>query len=53
MHDRHLFIHGTDALGLERAFRAFPFRTGTSCPEWMIIGNEADKLSYGGIVGAG
>ncbi|KAG9003012.1 hypothetical protein FRB93_011299 [Tulasnella sp. JGI-2019a] len=53
MHSRHLFMHGTDLAGLERAFRAFPFRTGTPCPEWIILAKEVDTFSYGGILGAG
>lgn len=50
---RHLFMHGTDQSGLERAFRAFPVRTGTPNPEWMIIGPKSDVVSFGGIIGAG
>lgn len=49
----HLFMHGTDADGLERMLRAFPVRTGTPCPEWTVIGREADAKSLGGMLGAG
>ncbi|KAG8906179.1 hypothetical protein FRC01_008099, partial [Tulasnella sp. 417] len=49
----HLFMHGTDVQGLERAMRAFPLRTGTPCPEWMVIGEDAETKSLGGILGAG
>ncbi|KAG8951110.1 hypothetical protein FRC04_006769 [Tulasnella sp. 424] len=49
----HLFMHGTDADGLERVLRAFPVRTGTPNPEWTVIGKEAEVKSLGGILGAG
>ncbi|KAG8904265.1 hypothetical protein FRC00_014142, partial [Tulasnella sp. 408] len=49
----HLFVHGTDTKGLEKAMRAFPVRTGTPCPEWMIIGGDAETKSFGGLLGAG
>ncbi|KIO15959.1 hypothetical protein M407DRAFT_86596 [Tulasnella calospora MUT 4182] len=49
----HLFMHGTDVEGLERAMRAFPVRTGTPCPEWLVIGRDAETKSFGGILGAG
>ncbi|KAG9018296.1 hypothetical protein FRB90_011626 [Tulasnella sp. 427] len=50
---RHLFVHGVDADGLERVLRTFPIRTGTPCPEWIVMGKDADARSFGGILGAG
>lgn len=53
MHGSTLFIHGNDKDGYERALRALPLRTGTPNPEWMVIGTDADKFGWGGILGAG
>jgi len=53
MDRRHLYICAFDMDGYERAIRAFPLRTGTSNPEWLMIGSDADFLSTGGILGAG
>ena len=53
MNRRHLYICAFDMDGYERAIRAFPLRTGTSNPEWLVIGSDADFLSTGGILGAG
>lgn len=53
MHDSHLFIHGTDFEGYERALRLLPFRTGVPNPEWLIVGEAEDSWSWGGILGAG
>ncbi|KAF8328234.1 uncharacterized protein EI90DRAFT_1618667 [Cantharellus anzutake] len=53
MDQKHLYICAFDANGYERALRAFPLRTGTPNPEWIVIGKDADFLSTGGILGAG
>jgi hypothetical protein len=53
MHSSTLFVHGSDKEGYERALRALPLRTGTPNPEWMVIGRDADKLGWGGVLGAG
>jgi hypothetical protein len=50
---RMLFVIGTDTFGLERAIRLFPFRTGISVPDWIIVGDAADAIGAAGIVGTG
>ena len=53
MHGADLFIHGIGMDGIERALRAFPLRTGTPCPEWMILGSRSNNIGTGGFLGAG
>ncbi|KAH7107482.1 hypothetical protein BKA62DRAFT_683529 [Auriculariales sp. MPI-PUGE-AT-0066] len=48
-----VFVAGTDPSGLERALRLVPFRTGVPIPEWIAVGEDADELGAGGIIGAG
>jgi len=48
-----LFILANDQLGLERAARLFPIRTGLALVDWMVIGNQADKRGAAGIEKAG
>jgi hypothetical protein len=48
-----LFIMATDAFGLERAMRLFPFRTGVTVPDWIVVGDAADAIGGAGVVGAG
>lgn len=48
-----LFIIATDAFGLERAMRLFPFRTGVTVPDWIVVGDAADAIGAAGVVGAG
>ena len=48
-----LFMMGTNMNGLERVFRLFPLRTGVTAPDWMIIGEEADRVGSAGVLGAG
>ncbi|SCZ96071.1 BZ3500_MvSof-1268-A1-R1_Chr8-1g09984 [Microbotryum saponariae] len=47
-----LVLSGTDSLGLERAYRLFPFRTGVSLPEW-VVSSGAEDGQKGGIEAAG
>ncbi|KAJ8462025.1 hypothetical protein ONZ51_g11162 [Trametes cubensis] len=48
-----LLMHGTDAVGLERALRLFPIRTGITVPDWVIVTREADERGTAGVEGAG
>ena len=48
-----LFVIATDTFGLERAIRLFPFRTGISVPDWIVISDAADAVGAAGIVGTG
>jgi len=43
-----LHLWGIDKVGLERATLLFPFRTGLSVPEWIVLGSN-----YGGVLSAG
>ncbi|KDE05100.1 hypothetical protein MVLG_04540 [Microbotryum lychnidis-dioicae p1A1 Lamole] len=47
-----LVLSGTESLGLERACRFFPFRTGVSLPEW-VVSSGAEDGQKGGIETAG
>ena len=48
-----LFIIANDQLGLERAVRLFPIRTGLALADWLVIGNRADNQGASGIEKAG
>ncbi|KAI0664567.1 hypothetical protein C8Q70DRAFT_1041331 [Cubamyces menziesii] len=48
-----LLMHGTDAVGLERALRLFPIRTGITVPDWVIVTRQADERGTAGVEGAG
>ncbi|KAH9901635.1 hypothetical protein C8Q73DRAFT_678452 [Cubamyces lactineus] len=48
-----LLMHGTDAIGLERALRLFPIRTGITVPDWIIVTRQADERGTAGVEGAG
>ncbi|KZV94079.1 hypothetical protein EXIGLDRAFT_737520 [Exidia glandulosa HHB12029] len=50
---RTVYVVGTDASGFERALRLFPWRTGIPVPEWIVIGQDADSMAAGGVLGAG
>ncbi|KAG8710352.1 hypothetical protein FRC08_017273 [Ceratobasidium sp. 394] len=53
LHKNHLYIDAVDEVGYERAFHAFPLRTGVPGPEWMILGEECERKGYGGMYAAG
>ncbi|PPQ70920.1 hypothetical protein CVT24_009982 [Panaeolus cyanescens] len=40
-------------IGLERAARLFPYRTGIAVPDWAIVSNKMDTMGAGGILAAG
>jgi len=46
-----LYIWGNDDHGLERAARLFPFRTGLSCPEWIVLGDAPGEVLAAGFWG--
>ncbi|KAF8556922.1 hypothetical protein OG21DRAFT_1505960 [Imleria badia] len=48
-----LFIQSTDAVGLERAVRLFPIRTGVLSPDWLVVDGRADTIGAAGVQGAG
>lgn len=58
-HPRHektgkaMVISGTDVEGIERAGRLLPVRTGLAVPEWIVVGQDADRFGAGGVIGAG
>lgn len=51
--DKAMVMTGIDLLGIERAGRLLPVRTGVALPEWIVVGNDADWFGAGGILGAG
>ncbi|CCM03831.1 uncharacterized protein FIBRA_05980 [Fibroporia radiculosa] len=48
-----VFIQANDGLGLERALRLFPLRTGTTLPDWIVVGEDTDHIGAAGVEGAG
>ncbi|KDQ60583.1 hypothetical protein JAAARDRAFT_76873 [Jaapia argillacea MUCL 33604] len=50
---QYLNANAEDSVGLERAARAFPIRTGITVPDWILLGKDADRLGAGGVLGAG
>lgn len=48
-----LFLEYTDIIGLERAVRLFPIRTGVLSPDWIVVGGRADEVGAAGVEGAG
>ncbi|KAJ7168119.1 hypothetical protein C8R43DRAFT_1060269 [Mycena crocata] len=48
-----LFLLSTDTLGLERAGRLFPIRTGVTVPDWLITSSAAEHTGAAGVIGAG
>ncbi|KAI0822633.1 hypothetical protein BC628DRAFT_1326905 [Trametes gibbosa] len=48
-----LFVYGSDLAGMERGLRLFPFRTGVTVPDWIVIGDQAEERGAGGVEGAG
>ena len=40
-------------LGLERAIRLFPIRTGVLSPDWLVVDGRADTIGAAGVQGAG
>jgi hypothetical protein len=48
-----LFLMANGVSGLEKAARLFPIRTSITVPDWLIIGDGADHVGIGGIIGAG
>jgi len=53
-HAKMLLLQSTDTLGigLERAARLFPIRTGIPVPDWIIVGGDGGK-GEGNVVSAG
>ncbi|THH31747.1 hypothetical protein EUX98_g2437 [Antrodiella citrinella] len=48
-----LLMYADTEDALERAGRLFPIRTGVTVPDWLVIGNAADKIGAAGVLGAG
>ncbi|KAH8829622.1 hypothetical protein DL96DRAFT_1792502 [Flagelloscypha sp. PMI_526] len=48
-----LFVHWSGDVGLERALRLFPIRTGITVPNWIISGPRSDTMGTAGVIGAG
>ncbi|THV08034.1 hypothetical protein K435DRAFT_815267 [Dendrothele bispora CBS 962.96] len=48
-----LLLQSTDAIGLEKAARLFPVRTGVAVPDWIIVGPDSDRMGAAGIFSAG
>jgi len=48
-----LFIYAVDDGGLEQALRLFPFRTGITLPDFLVVGSPAYSLGAGAVEAAG
>ena len=46
-------LGNTDLTALERTFRFLPLRTGVPAPDWLAVGEDADRVGMAGLLGAG
>ena len=48
-----LVLFADNKRSIERALRLFPIRTGVTVPDWIAVGEEADKVGAAGVKAAG
>ena len=48
-----MIICGTDAKGLERAAKLFPYRTGVGQPDWVVVGLKMGVYGMEGVEAMG
>ena len=48
-----IIICGTDQLGLEKAAKLFPYRTGVGQPDWIVVGSKIGVQGMQGVEAMG
>jgi len=48
-----LIICGTDEVGLEKAVKLFPYRTGVGQPDWIVVGSKMGVQGMEGVEAMG